>query len=90
MLKPTKESLQEKRQHHLDQRLCSILSKKKNIYIYIYKYIYMGVKGVLFLALTLGLERTQLLFFDTSTNKSKKNNNILKMYNNTINSTLIC
>jgi len=32
----------------------------------------MGVKGVLFLALTLGLERTQLLFFDTSTNKSKK------------------
>lgn len=50
----------------------------------------MGVKGVLFLALTLGLERTQLLFFDTSTNKSKKNNNILKMYNNTINSTLIC
>jgi len=38
---------------------------KKNIY----KYIYMGVIGMFFLALTLSLKRTKL-FFDTSTNKS--------------------
>lgn len=51
----------------------------------------MGVKGIFFLALILSLKRTQLLIFDTSTNKvEKKNNNILKIYNNTINSTFIC
>jgi len=58
---------------------------KKNIY----KYIYMGVIGMFF---SLNLKSENKIFFliQALTKVEKKNNNISNIYNNTINSTLIC